>query len=407
MFSTFTWLDYSEYERRKMLDAIALFDEPNTRDELGLGGVRDAFADQLFPGTNTIQTRAKYFLFIPWIYLILERKQTSSAEVEKEDRKLETKLILSLLESEDKDGIIGKQKKDNLLRLPSSIYWHGLRTWGIRHFPGSQDDYHRSLDLFYLRWHNRRASRREFEGEAEDEPDRHNWHSELPSVPDNFPREASLALTQPEAVYLREQIMSHCRDSLLAVLVRDRISVDGVNYAWELTASLPPAVRELLDHGENFSQIMHGAQLLYNLMLAEIVRREDLIDDYRNRLGNWWEQIQTRGQQLREWNRQRFWHLVGQGNSRVPIPAKQFVNDWVNLALGAKTQAEVVENIAARNRIEMREAQLKREQARLHNKHAQERWLGASGAGQMDLRWNRAQRIVADILTGLENTGHA
>jgi len=32
--STFTWLDYSEQERRKMLDVIELFGERTTRDEL-------------------------------------------------------------------------------------------------------------------------------------------------------------------------------------------------------------------------------------------------------------------------------------------------------------------------------------------------------------------------------------
>jgi hypothetical protein len=42
MASTFTWLDYSEHERRKMLDAIESFGEKTTRDELGLGSVRDA-----------------------------------------------------------------------------------------------------------------------------------------------------------------------------------------------------------------------------------------------------------------------------------------------------------------------------------------------------------------------------
>ncbi len=45
MASTFTWLDYSEAERRKMLDVIDLFGAKTTRNELGLGGVRDAFAD--------------------------------------------------------------------------------------------------------------------------------------------------------------------------------------------------------------------------------------------------------------------------------------------------------------------------------------------------------------------------
>ncbi|MGB6753954.1 MAG: DUF6361 family protein [Xanthobacteraceae bacterium] len=54
--SSFVWLDYSERERRKMLDVVDLFKEHETRDELGLAAIRD----QLFPGTSTIMTRARY-----------------------------------------------------------------------------------------------------------------------------------------------------------------------------------------------------------------------------------------------------------------------------------------------------------------------------------------------------------
>jgi hypothetical protein len=68
MMSAFVWLDYSERERRKMLDVVDLFREHDTRDELGVGSVRDAFADMLFPGTSTIMTRARYFLLVPWTY---------------------------------------------------------------------------------------------------------------------------------------------------------------------------------------------------------------------------------------------------------------------------------------------------------------------------------------------------
>src|SRR5208337_4723642 len=103
--STFTWLDYSEHERRKMLDVIELFGERTTRDELGVGSIRDAFADLLFPGTSTIQTRVKYFLFVPWSYLIHEGKQVPSASLGTKDRKLETELITAL-NAEDESGVI-------------------------------------------------------------------------------------------------------------------------------------------------------------------------------------------------------------------------------------------------------------------------------------------------------------
>jgi hypothetical protein len=64
-----------------MLDVVDLFREHDTRDELGIGSVRDAFADMLFPGTSTIMTRARYFLLVPWTYQKLERQRVSSAEV--------------------------------------------------------------------------------------------------------------------------------------------------------------------------------------------------------------------------------------------------------------------------------------------------------------------------------------
>ena len=51
--SAFVWLDYSERERRKMLDVVDLFREHDTRDELGVSSVRDAFADMLFPSKRS------------------------------------------------------------------------------------------------------------------------------------------------------------------------------------------------------------------------------------------------------------------------------------------------------------------------------------------------------------------
>ena len=74
MASKFGWIDFSEKERQQMLDIIDLFNKQDTRDELGVGTIRDAFSDHFFPGTSTIQTRARYFLFVPWIYRDVERR---------------------------------------------------------------------------------------------------------------------------------------------------------------------------------------------------------------------------------------------------------------------------------------------------------------------------------------------
>jgi hypothetical protein len=407
MASSFTWLDYSEHERRKMLDVIELFGERTTRDELGLGGVRDAFADLLFPGVSTIQTRAKYLLFVPWIYLILEDKDVPSSAIALKARKLETELMNLLSASDDTSGVIGGRAKENLQRLPSNIYWQGLHAWGIRLFPGSQDEYHRSLDLFYARRRARHASRREFEGESHGDLDSHNWHSGLPAVPARFPQEASLALNPGEAEYLRERILGHCSRSLLAVLVRDRVKVDGIDFAWELAADLPAALREQLDHGRNFSEILLGAQLLYNLMLAERRDWEEVYEDYKQRLTLWWQSISSRAAEFHTWDRRRFWQIVYQGNPRVSSRASNFVNAWVDLAVHSKSLQAIRKSDQARQLIEHREIQLKGGLARLRNQRALELWTGAAGDGQIDLRWGAAKRIVADIVDGLNEGNDA
>jgi hypothetical protein len=148
--SYFTWLDYSEEDRRKALDVADLFLEQDTRDELGIGTVRDALADTLFPGISTIQTRARYFFFIPWIYQHMEERRTPSRDAARFARRQEIEVITALLAAGDAEGVIGREARSGLQRLPSAVYWQGLSKLGIRQFSGSQDQYHRSLDNFYV-----------------------------------------------------------------------------------------------------------------------------------------------------------------------------------------------------------------------------------------------------------------
>jgi len=78
--SSFKWVDFAEDDRQKMMEILHLFGEKEIREELGIGTVRDAFSDILFPGTSTLHTRAKYMLFVPWIFMKHERKQTHSTD---------------------------------------------------------------------------------------------------------------------------------------------------------------------------------------------------------------------------------------------------------------------------------------------------------------------------------------
>lgn len=70
--SSLAWIDFDEAARQRAQRIMALFQERETRDELGLGSIRDSIADHLFPRTSTIQTRLRYMLFIPWLFQMLE-----------------------------------------------------------------------------------------------------------------------------------------------------------------------------------------------------------------------------------------------------------------------------------------------------------------------------------------------
>jgi len=128
--SSLSGLDTSESDRRRALDVIDPFFRRDTLDELGLGTVRDVLADALFPGTSTIQTRARYFLFIPWIYRRLEALHFSSSRVAQQARKQELGLVEALVSSPDPDGVIGREARRQLKRLLA-------RSTGLASAPGA------------------------------------------------------------------------------------------------------------------------------------------------------------------------------------------------------------------------------------------------------------------------------
>lgn len=402
--SSFTWLDYSEHERRKMLEVVDLFKERDTRDELGLGAIRDSFADQFFPGTSTVMTRARYFLLVAWTYQRLEQKRVSSARFPEQARRAETALIDAIEDSDDRDGNIGKLAKTALKRLPSSVYWQGLGTWGIRAFPGSTSQYHRSLDRHYtqLTRHGRRAEERDVE---HDDLAASHWHAGLIPPPEGFPAECTLRLSRREAEYLAERIRlsPFSAGSLLADLVAGRERHEWVGFAWQhpRVAELPARHRETLLHAQNFSELMHGAALVYNLILAEQARWDEGVVEYRERFAEWVETLAVRARAFAEWKPQRFWETARGGNPRISMGAHDFVTAWWTLALGGEA-ARLRDGPAARELITQRERRLKKNLARIGNPRAQELWNGDSGSTQLEFRWLISQRLLRDIFQGLE-----
>lgn len=384
-----------------MLDVVDLFKEQNTRDELGIGAIRDALADQLFPGTGTVQTRARYFLFIPWIYLDLERRKIGSSRIVNEARKVEIQLIEALARSHrgQGEGVIGIEARAGLKRLPSNIYWLGLGTWKIRITHGSQDQFHRSLDRFY-RVMTPRSRSEETDAPVTILP---NWHTGLPDAPASFSEKANFTLRRIEADYLRERIMASVPASLLAFLVDKGRDDAAADYPWfhPQLPQFPSAIGGQLEHARNFSEAIHGAALLYNFMLAEKSAKKDLIRQYQSELAEWAESLQARESDLARWDRKQFWSVVTNDPTvRISIHTRTFVDNWLNLALTTAVASRIKSQDKARQLVHGRERSLKGKLARLDNRDALRNWNGAAGAGRLDYRWRQAKTIIGDILVG-------
>jgi hypothetical protein len=398
--SSFAWLDYSEHDRRKALDVIDAFREKETVDELGLGTIRDAFADLFFPGTSTIQTRARYFLFIPWIYQRLEDKEVPSAEIARTARRDEIALINELAESEPMfgAGVIGIIARDRVKRLPSSVYWYGLAVWGIRRFRGSQEQYHRSLDRFYR---SRDSAIRADDKELIAVGRMRNWHAGIPSAPPGFPKGTNFSLTRREAEYLGDRVTDAAPRSLMAHFIVHDLAPGDAAFPWEHEAfdELPSHLREQLDHARAFSEALHGSQLLYNLLVAELLASSESTALYRDQLGEWRAMMRRKASVFGAWDRNRLWEIVLGTGARIGHPTRMFVDRWLDLVIRTPG-VDVGHDTTARTLVEERERQLKGEQARVKNPRARELWGGKSGAAQLDYRWRSAARILDDLYVG-------
>ena len=107
MTSLIAWLDASSEDQRRMREIVNLFSERESRDELGIGQVRDALSDSLWPGTSTLFTRARYFLFIPWCYRAAAEARNDVDKAAALADQNERRLIRALTGPGERDGVIG------------------------------------------------------------------------------------------------------------------------------------------------------------------------------------------------------------------------------------------------------------------------------------------------------------
>lgn len=55
------YINFSNEEKNNLYKVIQSIREHHAIDELGIGRIRDAFSNEMFPGMSTLQNRAKNF----------------------------------------------------------------------------------------------------------------------------------------------------------------------------------------------------------------------------------------------------------------------------------------------------------------------------------------------------------
>jgi hypothetical protein len=388
--SFLAWIDFDQADRDRTRRLMDLFGQEDSRDELGLGSVRDALSDLMFPGTSTIQTRLRYMLFVPWIYLMAGAHKGTAAARRELARALEIRLIETLVRGGEDRNVIGSAAREKLKRLPSDVYWAGLLTLGIRRFQGS-----------------RNASLEATPSEAAS-----LWAAGLPSVPDGFLSSSDSAdqftLTADEAGFLRDRLAHEAPQSLLTLLSRQTNAAD-CDMIWQhpARAEWPHEIKAIVDHAERFSHLMHGASLLYNLMLSEKAADmqategsawHERVATYASRLDAWSEE--TPGEIFSGWDLSDLW-LCSQGTIHDVKPhSRRFIEAWRDIVL--MSRGDVREHTAARTLVRDRETRLKGPKSRFRNDGARMRWSGASGTSPLNYRW---KPVVSNHVQDLVHAG--
>lgn len=278
------WIDFSREDRKKVFDVINLLQEPGAVDEIGIGPIRDAFANLFFPGTSTVQTIAKYFLIVPYILKEATEGRYGNdfghilRRIDQEEKECGIRLMQNC---PGDDGIIGRRvlPKGWVARKPSDIYWNGIRTYGICTQDLTISDLLKAALALKTQSVAIIAGNPGDMATGEDGDDTDvgkGLAAQLFSVPDDYysdwRKNLSVRLTKSEAVFLREKIETNTSSSLLCYLLKNNVNLERYNsfeaiYA-DLHEALPNELRRRMELACMFNRLVYAARVRYNYVLS-------------------------------------------------------------------------------------------------------------------------------------------
>lgn len=395
--SSLGWLDLDLAASERVATLLRALEQPGTLDALGLGTVRDGFAGVLHPGTSTVQTRLRYFLFLPWICLALEERQVTGGRFAAELKEREARLIDCLRHLGDGQGVIGYHAGRELRRFPSAVYWGGLGSWRIRRLDLSLADYGRRAAAFGRVRPDRDDDGNPTRGTAS------MWVA-VPPPPAGFLSESlDFDLGPGEAEHVVDHLQRSHPRSLLAALCRRPDVAMASEFPWDLPAAVVPShLVEILRHAQCFSELTVGPQQLYNVLLARKARHQlgwdtqALEDEQTEALSRWAGLVRARRSELQAWvdDLPRCWDVL-EAPEAVKDPTRAFVRSMVTRAV--EEPESFADDVQVQAEIAHRELLLKAGRARLCHRSALEGWNKQPFGGQLTFRWSTAQTYLADL----------
>lgn len=265
-------------------------------DELGIGRIRDAFANLMFPGTSTLQKHLKYFSLMPQVYRqATKRHYNRLSEVKTEIVRLERTMTKNLYDgSTDKRGITGsetidKNTEDYVKYDPAFIYNTGLQTFGILR-------YGQLLEHIYSASKQQHEAPKTFKSEDEDTDNDADDKGGLPqfcSFPNvnyEFLKQCSIDLTQEDKVFITDHILkaTDCRGTLLRYIVENEDFPIANTFEEIPTDILPKELGKIQDLARRFADFMQMVHTRYNYIWSKYDDEElrDKFEEQRTKFLN-------------------------------------------------------------------------------------------------------------------------
>lgn len=384
------WIDFSKDDREKVFEVLDLLAEPGILDELGIAPIRDMFSDRFFPGTSTLQRRAKYFLIVPYALMDLQKYPLSKINFDTLDdieRDCAEKLYRK---GQDEWGIIGSDSVRNggwVKNPPSRIYLAGLKRYGIFNY--------KSLGVYISNIKNYKnedeevvefVNKNEVNEFKDDENAGKSQKTSKLLVPEDYhhwKKNLSINLTSNEAAFLKKRIMLTCKNSLMAQILnlekselKEILGVDTFQDLESVIHLFSEDIQKDYHDAVAFSEFNYVLRVIYNIIISN-GENEEACDEL--------EKLN-----LVEISNFNIDKIIS--NCKVNVNLRRFL-------IGSKECMIDNDIPGLKKLISKREQYLKKDLARTLQPPVME-WFGGR---RLDYRFRIGKRIIQDIYEGENN----